>query len=746
MATYCPLFLPGRLSNGTGGGGGGGGGFTPTTQVVPPWKSGISLLPSGVYGTDYLVQVYSHAPKRHAGFVVYLKSNSLFDFQPNEQDVLNFRPGSTVSATGVSGAGVIRYRVDQEQSGSRGAWTNTAPFAGQGFPVWSGAKSFSQLQYPGGIDVVGAHGPVPGVTPSNATYMNTLYYIRGLLDEVNNPFHTIAVANDDSGISSPPLAGAGGQINTAYQGDGRYCVYCVNPLTPMAACIARDASARFKITPAKIPGTAVIHPQIVYASGNVSLDVAALDAQACQYSLVPVGNSPSWNDVTATIDLALLSANTRYTLSMRITGSGVVKTMTVHYAPGFPSDGETHPNSILWSAADGINDLIEKLNDPNPTTPTRYRYAHNYNYFKTQASYNADPPYDIPLNDGKRTREQFGFTPLVAALVALVEGYGGSPTHETLLHDAMLDNSLNIEPVGWELGHEPGTPTPERTQAGGYYTGDVALGLAIAYDWHCKTFRKPGQSRGLDAIEELEVRDLLAGFVHVAALDLIYPVSNVINADGNDSGMWSAAYAAWAMLIAAVMPNYDTPYYGASGAPGGSALTGRLHTPWPNESPTWWSWTNAKAADFTVLGAPNRAKGSGIWGCLAPTVAAPYAIWSRDGNGYLSDYAEMGHVYYFLMAFRANYDGHHWAHLDTGMKLLAQAALPAPSGAGQPQTCYFVGLVSELFPEIAAIIDVQMQNLYVDGGNPTLNFYHTEGYKQGIAFLLLYKDDWQSRP
>jgi hypothetical protein len=713
---------------------------TPTLQSISEFKSGISLKVQGTYGLDYLVENWYHDPRIDPRCVVYLRPDTKFTFIHNAQNIVNFRP-EFVTVVGPD-VGTIRYRVDQEY-GRRGVWTN---YWGKGaFPAWPGPQSFSVMQFTPGVPVFGTTGPVPGVAPNNNTCTDGSYYWRGVKDDFNDEWHVIAVGDDDMNVPQAPagpLHPAGGPTS-AYQGDGKVYYFVVGPATPSIAIVPRDTASQYYTTPAKVYFVPKIHPQTTYVSGKCNLEIAALGAAACRYSLVPQGSDPQWQDYTGPIDLAALSQNTKYDLSYRIGQSGPIKTRVIHYAPSFPSDAETHPNDILWTGNAGLEAVKARINDPNPTTPTRHLYGEIYRGGRDNPFLNGESgPGYIPLLDGKRTRGQFGIPGTAASMPMLIEGLGKYPEKEQFLHDSLLDNSLGLDPVGDELSHDAGTPCQELMQAGGYSTGDLALGLAMAYDWHIKTFRRGLTIRGFTAVEDYKIRDTLGAFVHMTAVYMTDPYGGAIDGNGFDTGMWSTAWTIDSMVVAAVMPEYDTPYFGTSGAPKGSQPVARKWTPWMDEAHSWWEWTNSKT--ITPLGAPNLVKKTGIYGLINDVPE-----W-RDRAGYLVGDYMMGHHYYLLMNFRHHYDGYHFPHLDAAMLLAATTGLSAPYQTNEgncflyPAVGAYVwgpapSLVNHNFPAIAAALDPKY--LAPIEGKPTMYDYWLWRHPYGLFY---YEDDWAS--
>jgi hypothetical protein len=692
-----------------------------TPQAISEHKSGISLKVFGTYGIDYLVENWYHDPRIDPRCVVYLRADTKFNFVHNAQNIVNFRP-ETATLVGPE-VGTIRYRVDQEY-GRRGVWTNG--WGSGAFPAWPGPRSFDALEIAAGVPVVGSLGPVPGVTPNNTTCSDGTFYWRGVQDAFNDEWHVVAVADDDAGVSASLLKGAGGPVNTVWQGDGKVYYFVIAPSTPSISIIPRDTPSQFYTTPAKVYFVPKIHTQTTFVSGKCNLEIAALGDAKCRYSLVPLGEAASWQDYADPIDLATLAADTKYELSYRIGESGPIKTRLLHYNPAFPSDAETHPNDILWKGTEGLDAIKARINDPNPTTPNRHLYGEIYRSSRDYAFMNGeDPPYAIPLLDGRRTRPQFGLPS--SAQTLLIEGLGKYPNKEQVFHDSMLDNTLGLDPVGDELVHFTGTPCMELMQAGGYSTGDLAVSMALGYDWHIKSFRRGLTLRGFTAVEDYKIRDIMASFVHATMIDFSHPYQVSIDANGFDKGMWSTAWLANSMMVAAVMPEYDTPYFGTSGAPKGSQPSPRTWAPWKDQAHSWWEVSNSKT--ITPLGAPNLTKKTGIYGLINET-----PVWN-DRAGYFNGDHLMGHVYYFLMNFRANYDGHHYEHLDKAMLLAATGELPAPVQTDEGNCIgLFPSMVNHHFPTIAAKLDP----ILTAGDRYKDLWKHPGG-------LFLYEDDWATR-
>jgi hypothetical protein len=322
---------------------------------------------------------------------------------------------------------------------------------------------------------------------------------------------------------------------------------------------------------------------------------------------------------------------------------------------------------------------------------------------------------------------------LNSAFPVLVEGVGAHPDIARFVHDAMLDNFLNLDPVGFEHHHHLNSPTREINYQG-YHSMTVPLSVALSYDWLIKDLRADRTPAGFTAIEDHKLRDMLAMFANLTLQRYADPYPKYIDANGFDTGMWSTAWLAAAEVIALVMPEYDNELYGTSGAPGRVATKAppqpRPWTPFPNHPMTWWQVCDDR--DAPLPGYPDLARRSGFWGLLDETPR-----WhSRPGYW---DQHMMGWIYYLMANVRANVDGRRFPHWEKAFELVVDGKIEFLAAPGEGAIRHHsVLLLNEHFPKLAPRLRLILEN-----GSPVNEKNLARSlWTHGAIGLCLY--DWQA--
>ena len=687
----------------------------PTAQRIPDEKSGISLQIKGDYGTHFLVERLYHDARIDPGCVIYVDPKAPLHFVHNEFNVMN--RGRLV---GADGGGVIRYRVDQDL-------TKRARFSDHPslYPAWEQPRSFSALTYDPGKAVVGSFGPLPGVAAGD----EKTFYCRGVKGPFGDEWHVIAVGDDDQNATSPEKPTYYAHNNS----DGKLFTFVVGPRTPSLAVVPKDMKAQFYTRAPKAYFVPKVHAQTTFVSGDVDLELAALGRRAVMYSLRSMGESTDvWKPYTAPLNVKALrlAADSVHELRYRIGADGPVKTRLLHVEPGYPSDAETHPQNILWKGQAGLDRIRARLRDPSNE---RSDYRRVYGKLQKEGRLNRRVGgARVALLNGRRENE-IGLALLANAFPLLIDGLKAHPDMARLVHDACLDNLLNLDPVGCEIPHFKANPTRELNYQG-YHSMTTPFSVALAYDWLIKDFRRDRHPAGFTAIEDVKIRDMLAKFAQLTALRMNEPYPNTINANGSDEGMWSTAWLAATQVIAAVMPTYDTALYGTSGAPVGAPIGGppkaRRFAPFPDHGVTWWQLANDRTVP--IPGYPNLSRRSGFYGLLDPK-----GQW-HNRRGYW-DHQMMGWIYYMTANFRANYDGHHYPHFETAFEAIAEGRLmPSKNKKEGPLHHRSVLLINRNFPKLAGKLQALLGK---ESKVPEKSIRQSLAY-HGVLSLCLYEDDW----
>ncbi|NLF31725.1 MAG: hypothetical protein GX591_12655 [Planctomycetes bacterium] len=673
-------------------------------NAISEFKSGISLDVQGVYGLDYLVENWYHDPAVDPRCTIYIRSHVPLAMTHNAMNLL------AATVVGADGGGTIRYRPDMDM---------TAMYAftegnGTPYPAWVDGTSFDTMRYPDGAAVLNATGPLPGALMS----VPTGFYWRGLVDAAGDQWHTLSVWDDDYDPDT---------YYDTWCSDGRMHYFVVNPATPCVSLAKASADAQWYTTPIKAYFVPKFREQTTYLQGDVLIELAALEAAPVRYSLREEGSAEDfWQDYTgplSTVDLAL-AADTRYELRCRIGDDGAIRTRILHYDPAYPSDAEEHPHSILWQGSEGLQRIRDRINDP---ASERALYRNLYDEILTN-SWLHRRGRDTLMNGDRRNTLRGAL--LHNAFPLLIEGFDSHPDAAAMLRDGLLDNILNLDPIGREGNHNNALPCKELNYQG-YYSVATPLYMALAYDWVIKDMRAGVHPSGFTAVEDYKMRDMLAHFAVNTSARYSSTYTGWIDPNGYDVGMWSTAWLVGANIIAAVMPEYNSELFGSSGAPGGSSGPAAPWTPFPNHPATWWD----VAADrgITLYSYPDQTVRSGYWGLLNEV-----PVWN-DRGGYFASHL-MGYLYFLNSNFRANYDGYHFPHFEEAFVLAADAALPVTKSPEEgPAKNISALMINHNFPALAAKFE-PMLLAGVPYSESSLSESVTRHYVLG---LCLYEDDWR---
>jgi len=682
------------------------------------YKSGISLIIGGARGTDWVFERYYHDPLIDDRGVIYITSGTQLGLEHNAMNRLD--AGPVIGINGQDGVpdsgdeGIIRYKVDMDwnwkYTWSDGRSVGDTPESKK-CPRYTAPFSFATLVYFDGTPVLGSTGPSSPIPPYPASKTETFYF-RGLLDEFGDQWHIITVGDDDSWQ---------GGFYDHWSSDGKIFRFVVNPVTPAINFSKLNADARWYTTPAKAYFVPKLHSQTTYLTGGIAFELVNItDGQPVLYRIDETDGS-TWHTYSSAVDVGALSLSndTVYTLRYKIGSTGPQKVRKLHYNPAFPSDAEQHPSKVLWRNA-------------NDQQRTRYLIANNATY---SGNFNqllgpfrgGHGTYAQPLMTGSRL-VKCGVFPANNAFTVFIDGFGAHALQEQLARDYTLDNALNLDPIGHERSHNDANPCRERVYHGYYFT-ESPVSVALAYDLLISTWRKPAYANGFTAIEDYKIRDNLASFA-MTTLQLRstdWPNRGTVSGwnvpNGYYAGMWGTARELGLQLISMIMPGYDTAYYGTSGADGTAAT--HPWTPYPDTLYSWWSAGNSKET------------GSGIYH-LVTDEATPR--W-QDREGYWGG-DMMGQWFYYVSNARANFEGHHFPHLEAAYQLAMDnqlRALKVPSGDDGWVQHYTCLLINENFPDL-----VQQEYDTLNAG--TAISEKDIGYSMwyhGVYGLCYTKTDWQ---
>lgn len=537
------------------------------------FKSGISLHFGNSAGTAtdkgvaYAEEYFYFDKVIDDHKVVYIKAGTPIEMSHNERNIAgNSNNSSTYQNVGTD-MGVIRYKVDGDQRFELYPLSWTAYSA----PIAFNAMNYALFGDPG-VPVVGSTGD--NGLPQTLANKLTRYH-RGILDSVGDEWHTLTVADDDTANTS----------NLEFQSsDGKIWYFVVNPKTPCLTWRASGAG-QFYTTPPKTYFIPKIYDQTTYINGSVTCEIRDINGNNVFYRI----NGGSW--VSAGANHVTLNSNQfndgQNTLEYYYAGKqSHTKTRRVVKNPGYPSAGESHGNRLWGSAANWTNVVRPGLMG---NTDKKW-WIDQWRTGKKQADHGQ-------VANMART----GARPLILsgpdeaafpnALVAKVNGMNFQNTGA--LHSAadfaklaLFETRTVLDPIGKEL-NTSNNPVPTRElNYRGYYDARSIYSVAAAYDIIAGDYRaNQGFANGLTPIEDHFIRDSLARWVHMCGMETGGWGSPAwYKMDGG--GMWDTAQKIGAAMIACMMPDYSTEYYGTSGLNGNSTV---FNNPvFPTLNHTWY--------------------------------------------------------------------------------------------------------------------------------------------------------------
>jgi hypothetical protein len=507
--------------------------------------------------------------------VVFLKDTTLIEMEHNANNIVG------------SGAAYIPAGLDVGRIVIRPDGDRKINFEPPNWIQYSEPFSFSTLNY----SIFGdAAVPVVGTTGGNGVPQTLskreLHYYRGVLDSVGDEWHTLTVADDDIGV-------AGSKEFIA--SDGKVHLFVINPKTPCLSW-AVTGNGQFYTTPAKTYFVPHIYDQTTYfvvgTSGTVTCTIRDINGNNIFYRI----NGGSFTDAGAnyvTLDQDDFNVGEN-TLEYYYAGnSEFTRTRTVVKNPAYPSAGETHGDR-LWLGSSNFDTHIKEQLKAN-WWMTQWR---------TSSTRHLQGEIETHKNTGRRTMTggTGDYATIVNALVARCYGMNEKSSSGSLRSFAeyaklaLLEPVTSLDPVGIELSNQYKPMATKELMYRGYYDVLPIFSYAGAYDIIAGYFRADqGYANGLTAIEDYFIRDALARWVHLCGLYLggfggtgenVSSLNDNYIDDDSSPGMWTTASFTGATMIACMMPNYASHYYGTSGMDRGIPM---YESPFffPNLSRTW---------------------------------------------------------------------------------------------------------------------------------------------------------------
>lgn len=540
-------------------------------------KSGIEVSFSGSEGSDWHMESLYHDERIFPNKIVYIKDTTLINLYHNSKNVVG--RGRKIGVDGDDSQpnsgdeGVIRYKVDLERSHTYG------PYTGSSSPSYSDPFSFSSLSYPDSSRVVGGIGD-NGENLSDPTK----YWTKGTLDSVGDEWHTMLVWDDDSFLNSE---------NEYKASDGSYLTFVLNPKAP---CLKWSTSGpgQFYTTPAKNYWTPVIYDQTTYFEGSVVVEIRDINGNDVYYSIngAPFVDS---NSKSATLNQSNFIEGEN-TLDFYYEGNQqFVKRRRIVKNPDHPSDQEIHGN-ILWENDEGWKKISSRWG--------KGAYAEVTEKMVENDAYNELGKWYY--------RTGHRITPEKAIISAIVSKKFGTDAYKKqfvsnssikdpfaiFAKEMLLDNPRTMDATGYERSWA-GEAIPNKEQFyRGYWDVNPILSTAFAYDIMIDIFSTDEDSDGISSIEDYFIRDCLASW----AWECMQVQSNMVTSN-EQRGMWGSMRSLGGAVIAMIMPEYSTEYYGTSGF--GTKQDTYEWCPYPNQKFTWKEILYDHPSSVSVIGYPN---------------------------------------------------------------------------------------------------------------------------------------------
>jgi uncharacterized repeat protein (TIGR02543 family) len=702
--------------------------------AIHNYNSGISVVYSGEEGVDWAEEYFWYKPIEDDHKVVYIKAETLIQMEHNERNMRNacsgnYVPDGFVYNIGINGEdgipnsgdeGVIRYCVDRDLQ-LRIAWGKSNS-SGK-YPTYAGPFTFANSEYEPGVPVVGTTG---GQGANSNDREN--YYYAGQVDVFGDEWHTIAFADDDEWL--------GCTVNQKLASDGKTILFVVNPKTPCISFEVQTSSAQFYTTPPKAYWVPKVHTQTTYLTDNVEIKLVNIMGGNISYRI----NGGSIQAYSSPINSSALG-----------NGDNIIeywyndsyhKTRKIVKNPPFPSEGEEH-GYMLWKNDAEFNAIKSRLQ-----TGSSHGYADWYSRIRASGDgdFNRNGHRDIIpgiyLGQGQRVTS---YAALENAFVASVEGMdytwtGEQDSFADYGKRMLLDNVRVIEPMWFGDAYDFANPTKEILDRG-YFDVLLTFSNAFAYDLLIKDFKSTQHPDGITPIEDYKIRDSLAKF----AIESMMQLGNYgeYGVDYNSEGMWGMARNCGSLVVALVMPSYDTHYYGTSGFDGTVAT--HAYTPYPDYPVTWKEAFHTETNPLYTY--PNQChRFDDVYIALydtrikeileEPVAGYPPGTWC-DRIGYFSR-ALMGRVLYITanaMKIKLNHTYTYW---EMAFDYANQGTLYGLKEGG-PERFPQLLLINERFPNLAADAEAYLES------NPYSNVDSIWGQmsRLGIYSLIFYNDNWE---
>ncbi len=525
-------------------------------------KSGIDVIWGGAKGSAYQEEYWYHDKQLWDTKTVFIRDNTTINMSHNERNVGTVS-GRGKTVIGAAGGGQIRYQLDKLWS-EKELWAH--PTATKK-PAYTAPFTLASQFYDISTPVVGTTGARPGFAQNDANF-----YWRGLVDSVGDEWHVLMYADDDQSLGSI--------YDDSWASDGKWTLLVVNPKTP-ALTVRKSGNAQFYTTPAWTYWVPKIHDQTTYidaGSGTVSFEIHDIYGHNVFYR---INNGNFINAGSSTAILTQNNFNTGInTLQYYYAGNeSYVRTRKVVKNPTHPGLSENHGNRVWGGPAAWAEFQSRATRAPYSTQITAAQKADNSgqpdwdNLSRKDLRFGGSnwPHKSPPTSNNALMAKYLGFT---------AQRAGANKSYAQYAKEMLLESVLAQSAVGYEASYWAAMAIPAAdTVYRGYWDVNPVYSAAITYDILMDGYRSDQLTGGITPIEDYFIRDLLASWVHLSAIQM----GGFVNP--TDTGMWTTSRNVGATMITIVMPQYSSSYYGTSGMDGNSTVF--TWAPFKTNNYTW---------------------------------------------------------------------------------------------------------------------------------------------------------------
>ena len=652
---------------------------------------------------------------------VWIRDSTKISFGHNSRNVASINNSRAKTIIGADGGGQVRYKID-------GIWQEL-----RWAPSWEGKGTlYPAYSAPFTLASTGAVG---------MTGYNAGGYWQGLVDSAGDEWHVMMYADDDSNFSGFP--GPDG-FDDSWASDGKYVLFCVNPKTP-AMTVRASETGQFFTTPGWTYWVPKIHDQTTYFQGSCTFEINNIYGGNISYR-VNGGSAVAVGEATVTLKETHFTNGSNTLEYWYDSTPSVKRTRTIVKNPMHPGIPEAHGERVL-GGSDGWAKFQSRARR-NPYKPLVDSAK------STSASGQSD--WENNRRQGLRfggqnwphRNNQSGHNAILAKYLGWTAYASGAPSNKTYAayaKEILLESPLAQHPVGFETSFWASMSIPAAdTIYRGYWDSKFAFSAATAYDVLMGGFRSDQVTGGITPIEDYYIRDMLASWVHLSTL-----VTSGVVYTGEGSGMWTVCRAIGSTMIACVMPNYSTNYYGTSGLDGDTKVY--QWAPFQTANYTWKDYfldddyalqeKNYTAPKFRLLLEGSVASNAlirppettAVWGDKTA-----YASWGQCGFN-IATYARLIAQYGDV--------GKHPNLMEFINQITAGTLKGGKGGGGETAgvtttRVHMISLLNPNFPQAAANASAWIKSLSPTDGNSEANALRDSG----LGAIAFYDDGLEGGP